>query len=57
EKGHYEYAGQMKQNKFHGCGVFTLNGKMHFGKFRFGEFLRNKDECDAHTSGGCGQSR
>ncbi|CAI5975031.1 unnamed protein product [Closterium sp. NIES-65] len=51
EKGHYEYAGQMKQNKFHGCGVFTLNGKMHFGKFRFGEFLRNKDECDAHTSG------
>ncbi|CAI5969160.1 unnamed protein product [Closterium sp. NIES-64] len=21
------------------------------GKFRFGEFLRNKDECDAHTSG------
>ncbi|GJP51767.1 hypothetical protein CLOM_g10910 [Closterium sp. NIES-68] len=51
EKGHYEYAGQMKQNKFHGCGVFTLNGRMHFGKFRFGEFLRNKDECDAHTSG------
>ncbi|CAI5472354.1 unnamed protein product [Closterium sp. Yama58-4] len=51
EKGHYEYAGQMKQNKFHGCAVFTLNGKMHFGKFRFGEFLRNKDECDAHTSG------
>ncbi|CAI5951409.1 unnamed protein product [Closterium sp. NIES-64] len=56
EKGHYEYAGQMKQNKFHGCGFFTLNGKMHFVRqVPLRRVLRNKDECDAHTSGGTGE--
>lgn len=50
-KGRYKYAGEMKQNRMHGCGVYELNGRMIWGKWYFGELLADPAECDAETSG------
>ncbi|KAI5080055.1 hypothetical protein GOP47_0005534 [Adiantum capillus-veneris] len=45
EKGHYKYAGQWKHSRFHGCGVYEVNGRAIWGKFYFGELLPDPDEC------------
>eukprot|EP00850_Spirogloea_muscicola_P023413 SM000354S13408 [mRNA] locus=s354:28525:33934:- [translate_table: standard] len=50
EKGHYKYAGQWKQNRMHGCGVYEVNGRQLWGKFYFGEILPDKDECNQQNS-------
>ncbi|MCO5609935.1 hypothetical protein L7F22_064170 [Adiantum nelumboides] len=45
EKGRYKYAGQWKHSRFHGCGVYEINGRMIWGKFYFGELLLDPEEC------------
>lgn len=50
EKGHYKYAGQWKHSRFHGCGVYEVNGRTIWGKFYFGELLPDPDECTAEYS-------
>ncbi|KAH7292956.1 hypothetical protein KP509_28G005300 [Ceratopteris richardii] len=50
EKGKYKYAGQWKHNRFHGCGVYEINGRVIWGKFYFGELLPDPEECSADYS-------
>eukprot|EP00897_Mesotaenium_endlicherianum_P007430 jgi/Mesen1/6715/ME000344S05999 len=40
----------LKRNKMHGCGVYEINQHLYWGKFYFGDFLPNEDECDYETS-------
>eukprot|EP00250_Pteridium_aquilinum_P015613 c22673_g4_i2 orf=824-3472(-) len=51
EKGHYKYAGQWKNSRFHGCGVYEINGRAFWGKFYFGELLPDPEECNVEMSG------
>lgn len=51
EKGHYKYAGQWKHSRFHGCGVYEVNGRPIWGKFYFGELLPDPEECTVEMSG------
>lgn len=50
EKGHYKYAGQWKHSRFHGCGVYEVNGRSLWGKFYFGELLPDAEECNVELS-------
>ncbi|KAL8473070.1 hypothetical protein ACS0TY_030057 [Phlomoides rotata] len=50
EKGRYRYAGQWKQGRMHGCGVYEVNEQTIFGRFYFGELLEDPTGCDAEIS-------
>ncbi|KAL8477061.1 hypothetical protein ACS0TY_029395 [Phlomoides rotata] len=50
EKGRYQYAGQWKQGRMHGCGVYEVNEQTIFGRFYFGELLEDPTGCDAEIS-------
>ncbi|XP_073140794.1 protein TIC 100-like [Henckelia pumila] len=51
EKGRYRYAGQWKHGRMHGCGVYELNERTTYGRFYFGELLKDSTGCDAEVSG------
>ncbi|KAF5727507.1 MORN repeat-containing protein isoform 1 [Tripterygium wilfordii] len=52
EKGRYRYAGQWKQGRMHGCGIYEVNERSIYGRFYFGELLEEDDDygCDEETS-------
>ncbi|GAV61792.1 MORN domain-containing protein, partial [Cephalotus follicularis] len=44
EKGRYRYAGQWKQGRMHGCGVYEVNERTIYGRFYFGELVDDDDD-------------
>ncbi|MED6210806.1 hypothetical protein PIB30_067637 [Stylosanthes scabra] len=50
EKGRYRYAGQWKHGRFHGCGVYSVNERITYGRFYFGEYVGEGEGCDDETS-------
>ncbi|XP_050235113.1 protein TIC 100 isoform X2 [Mercurialis annua] len=50
EKGRYRYAGEWKQGRMHGCGVYEVNERVIFGRFYFGEFVDEATDCDEDIS-------
>ncbi|XP_009803630.1 protein TIC 100 [Nicotiana sylvestris] len=50
EKGRYRYAGQWKHGRMHGCGLYEVNERTIYGRFYFGELVRDTYGCDAEIS-------
>ncbi|PIA54774.1 hypothetical protein AQUCO_00900983v1 [Aquilegia coerulea] len=51
EKGRYRYAGQWKHGRMHGCGVYEVNERPIYGRFYFGELVKEElAGCDENTS-------
>ncbi|KAJ1686104.1 hypothetical protein LUZ63_017494 [Rhynchospora breviuscula] len=50
EKGRYRYAGQWKHGRMHGCGVYEVNGRIKYGKWYFGQLMKNDPGCDLDVS-------
>ncbi|XP_052201679.1 protein TIC 100 [Diospyros lotus] len=50
EKGRYRYAGEWKHGRMHGCGVYEVNERTTYGRFYFGELLKDPAGCDENIS-------